>query len=137
VFARPEYEWIERRHIVLLASLRWQHLMTGWTGFPNNIRLSFNLVLALSALALLVLLVHIGYVVLRIVRPTVRTGTTTSAVTGGKIMDAAAHLALAEQLARGVATPKLWRTGSWRSCSSSTPESAALPCVQDAGGVHR
>lgn len=101
MFARPEYEWIERRHIVSWLQLRWQHLMTWLDRFSEQHPLSFNLVLVLSTLALLVLLVHIGYVVLRIVRPTVRTGTTTSAVTGGKIMDAAAHLALAEQLARG------------------------------------
>lgn len=99
MFARPEYDWIERLHFVSWVQARW-HDLTQWLDrISQQHPLSFNLVLALATLALLLLLVHIGYVVVRIVRPAVRTGATASAVTGGKIMDATAHLRLAEELA--------------------------------------
>jgi hypothetical protein len=47
-----------------------------------------------------VLLVHVGYVMWRIVRPAARTGTGNTAAAAGIIMDAAAHLAQADALAR-------------------------------------
>lgn len=62
--------------------------------------LAFNVAMALIVVALILLVVHIGYVIMRIVRPAVRSGAATSAVTGGKVMDASAHVALAEELAR-------------------------------------
>src|SRR5262245_28755698 len=62
--------------------------------------LAYNVALALVIVALVVLVVHIGYVIVRIVRPAVRSGAATSAVTGGKVMDARAHLELAAELAR-------------------------------------
>jgi hypothetical protein len=102
VFARPEYEWIERRHVLAWLQAQWRHL-NDWMGrLSEQHPLGFNIVLGLSALALLVLLVHIGYVIMRIVQPAMRTGAGggASAVIGGRIMDAAAHLALAEELAR-------------------------------------
>ena len=100
MFARPEYDWIERLHFVSWLQTQWHHLIQWLDRTSEQHPLSFNLVLALSSLALLFLLVHIGYVVLRIVRPAARTGTTAAAMTGGKIMDAAAHLALGDELAR-------------------------------------
>lgn len=102
VFARPEYEWIERRHVLAWLRAQWQQL-NDWMGrLSEQHPLSFNIVLGLGVLALLLLLVHIGYVIMRIVQPALRTGagSASSAVTGGRIMDAAAHLALAEELAR-------------------------------------
>src|SRR6185436_3307839 len=100
VFARPEYDWIERLHFVSWLQTQWHHLIQWLDRTSAQHPLSFNLVLALSSLALLFLLVHIGYVVLRIVRPAARPGTD--------------------------ATPKRWRTGSWRYCSSWT---AAKRCA--------
>ena len=100
MFARPEYEWIERRHVLAWLQGQWQHL-SDWLGrLSEQHPLSFNLVLGLSVLGLLLLLVHIGYVIMRIVQPAMRTGRPASAVTGGKIMDASAHLAIAAELAR-------------------------------------
>ena len=61
----------------------------------------FDIGLALVVVALVALLVHIGYVMWRIVRPTARTGQADPAVGRGVIADAAAHLAHAEELARG------------------------------------
>ena len=107
MFARREYEWIERRHVLAWLQAQWQHV-SDWMGrLSEQHPLSFNIVLGLGVLALLVLLVHIGYVIVRIVRPTMRTGSSAaSAVTGGRIMDAAAHLALAEELARAGRYPE-------------------------------
>ena len=102
VFARSEYEWIERRHVLAWLQAQWQQL-NDWLGrLSEQHPLSFNLVLGLGILALVFLLVHIGYVIMRIVRPAIRTGGAgvSSAITGGRIMDAAAHLALAEGHAR-------------------------------------
>ena len=108
VFARPEYDWVERRHVLAWLQTQWQHL-NDWMGRVSEQHpLSFNLVLGLAVLALLLLLVHIGYVIMRIVRPAARTGAGSgaSAVTGGLIMDAAAHLARADQLARAGRYPE-------------------------------
>ena len=108
VFARPEYDWVERRHVLAWLQTQWQHL-NDWMGRVSEQHpLSFNLVLGLAVLALLLLLVHIGYVIMRIVRPAARTGpgSGASAVTGGLIMDAAAHLARADQLARAGRYPE-------------------------------
>jgi uncharacterized protein DUF4129 len=85
----------------------WQQL-NDWLGrLSEQHPLSFNLVLGLGVLALLLLLVHIGYVIVRIVQPMrAGGGSGASAVTGGKIMDAAAHLALADELARAGRYPE-------------------------------
>lgn len=100
VFARPEYEWVEQQRILSWLATQWRNL-TEWLGrLAEQYPLGFNLVLALAAVAAVFLLVHIGYVIMRIVRPSVRTGAVASAATGGKIMDAAAHLEIAEELAR-------------------------------------
>lgn len=99
MFARPEYDWVEHRRILSWLATQWGNL-TSWMGrLSEQHPLGFNVALALVALALVFLVVHIGYVIVRIVRPAVRTGTATSAVTGGKIMDAAAHLRIADELA--------------------------------------
>lgn len=99
MFARPEYNWVEHRRILSWLATQWENL-TSWMGrLSEQHPLGFNVALALVALALVFLVVHIGYVIVRIVRPAVRTGTATSAVTGGKVMDAAAHLRIADELA--------------------------------------
>ena len=108
VFARSEYEWVERRHLAAWLQAQWQHLNHWIERLSEQHPLSFNIVLGLAVVALLLLLVHIGYVIMRIVRPAVRTGAGggASAVTGGRIMDAAAHLARADELARAGRYPE-------------------------------
>ena len=103
VFARPEYEWVERRHVVAWLQTQWQHLNDWMARLSDQHPLGFNIILGLAVLGLLLLFVHIGYVIMRIVQPAMRTGGAgaASAVTGGRIMDAAAHVARAEELARG------------------------------------
>ncbi len=100
MFARPEYEWVERQRILSWLATQWHNLTTWLSRFSEQHPLGFNVALALVALALVFLVVHVGYVIMRIVRPAVRSGAATSAVTGGKIMDAAAHLEIAAALAR-------------------------------------
>ena len=100
VFARPEYDWIEQRRILSWLATQWHNLATWLDQFAEQHPLGFNVALALVALALVFLVVHIGYVIMRIVRPAVRSGAVTAAATGVRIMDAAAHLEIAAQLAR-------------------------------------
>jgi hypothetical protein len=59
----------------------------------------FNVLLALMVIVLVLLLVHVGYVIWRIVQPTARTSAR-GAEGGAVIHDAARHLARAEALAR-------------------------------------
>ena len=99
MFARPEYEWVEQRRILSWLATQWQNLTTFLDRLAEQHPLGFNVALALVALALVFLVVHIGYVIMRIVRPAVRGGAGSSAVPGGKIMDAAAHLQMAAELA--------------------------------------
>lgn len=61
---------------------------------------TFDIGIALVVVALVALLVHIGYVMWRIVRPTARTGDAKPAVGARLVADAAAHLAYADALAR-------------------------------------
>ena len=60
----------------------------------------FDVGLGLVVVALVVLLVHVGYVMWRIVRPAARTGQAKPAALGRVVADAAAHLAYSEELAR-------------------------------------
>ena len=100
VFAGSEYKWIERQRILGWVRARWLELTNWMSQLAEQHPIAYYVVLALVVVALVVLVVHIGYVVVRIVRPAVRTGGATSAVTGGKVMDAGAHLQLAAELAR-------------------------------------
>lgn len=82
-------------------------LVQQWHNFMGLIdRLStqhpvgFDIGLSLLVVGLVVLLVHLGYVMWRIVRPTARTGQAKPAVAPGAVADAAAHLAYAGDLAR-------------------------------------
>lgn len=100
MFARPEYKWIEQQRILGWLRAQWNNLVSWMGQIAEQHPLAFNVAMALIVVALILLVVHIGYVIMRIVRPAVRSGAATSAVTGGKVMDASAHLALAEELAR-------------------------------------
>jgi hypothetical protein len=100
VFARPEFAWLGEQRVVSWLARQW-HTLIAWLNRMAELHpVGFNIGLALIVVALVVLLVHIGYVIWRIVQPAARTGKPASALAGGVIMDAAAHLELAEQLAR-------------------------------------
>ncbi len=62
--------------------------------------IGYGIGVAIVVIVLVALLVHIGYVVWRIVRPGARSADGTAAAGPATILDAAAHLAIAAQLAR-------------------------------------
>lgn len=62
--------------------------------------IGYNVALVFVVIALVALLVHIGYVIWRIVQPAARTAKAVSPISGRAIMDGAAHRELAEGLAR-------------------------------------
>ena len=99
VFSRPEYKWVERRHPLVWLSTLWERLMNWLDGLSDRNPAGFKLLLVALILALVLILVHVGWVVWRIVRPSARTG---GAVPGGAaaVADAPSHLARAEELAR-------------------------------------
>ncbi len=100
VFTRPEYQWVERRRLVSWLARQWHNLVEWLNHLADRYPVGFNIGLALVVVALIVLLVHVAYVMWRIVRPAARTGTGKTAAGTGIIMDAAAHLARADALAR-------------------------------------
>jgi len=100
VFARPEYQWVERRRVVSWLARQWHNLIEWLNRLSAQHPVGFDIGLALVVVALVALLVHMGYVMWRIVRPAARTGQTKPAVGTRGVAYAAAHLAYAEQLAR-------------------------------------
>jgi uncharacterized protein DUF4129 len=99
VFARPEFDWVERQRLVSWIVRQWHNLVSWLDLLAERHPVGYSIGLVLVVVALLLLLVHIGYVVWRIVRPGARTGTAAPATPGGVIMDAAAHLERADALA--------------------------------------
>jgi len=99
VFSRPEFRWVEQRRVLSWLARQWQHLMDWLNRTAAAHPVGFDVGLALVVIALVALIVHIGYVMWRIVRPGVRTGPHTSGLGAGQVMDAAAHLAIADRLA--------------------------------------
>ena len=99
VFSRPEFRWVEQRRVFSWLARQWQHLVDWLNRTAATHPLVFDIGLALVVIALVALLVHIGYVMWRIVRPGVRAGPRAAGLGAGKVMDAAAHLAIAERLA--------------------------------------
>ena len=100
VFARPEYQWVERRRLVSWLARQWHNLIEWLNRLSAQHPVGFDIGLALVVVALVALLVHMGYVMWRIVRPAARTGQTKTPVGARVAADAAAHLAYAEELAR-------------------------------------
>jgi len=100
VFARPEYQWVERRE-----PLQW--LVTLWSRFRDWLALTqdmhpagFKVLFFALLFVLIVLLTHIGYVIWRITRPTARAAADQGAARALRLADARAHLEQAEVLAR-------------------------------------
>ena len=80
---------------------QWQNLLEWLNRLAGQHPIGFDIGLAVVVVALIALLVHIGYVMWRIVRPTARTGRAQAgAGPGAGVADAAAHLTYAEELAR-------------------------------------
>jgi hypothetical protein len=100
VFARPEYVWVPRfspgdwiREQVLR--------LLDWIGRQQTAHpAAFKVVLAILIAVLAGLLIHLGYVVWRITRPTVRTPARTARAIGLRLEDGRAHRERADALAR-------------------------------------
>ena len=99
MFARPEFQWVERRRVLSWLARQLQHFIDWLNQQAAHHPLAYDVGLILVVVALLALLVHIGYVMWRIVRPTARAGPAKAGLAGGVVMDAAGHLGLAERLA--------------------------------------
>lgn len=100
MFARPEYDWVERQRVVSWVVRQWSNLTTWLDQLANQHPVGYAVGLTLVVVALVALLGHIAYVVWRIVRPGARTGKAAEARPGGVILDAAAHLERADHFAR-------------------------------------
>ena len=101
VFARSEYRWNERPDPWGWILAVWYRLLDWLDAVQRGHPAGFKVLLALSALVLVGLLAHMGYVVWRITRPTARTPALGAGGIGGReLADASAHRARAEELAR-------------------------------------
>lgn len=99
MFARPEYEWVERRPALSWLSNLWYTLVEWLDRLATEHPVGFNIGLALVIVAVALLIFHIGYVVWRIVRPSAGTGAAAGAGPAA-VADAASHVARAAELAR-------------------------------------
>jgi hypothetical protein len=100
VFARPEYHWVERRHPMLWLSELWNRLVDWFNGLAGDHPTAFTILISLLVIALVAVLVHLGYVVWRILRPTAATGGSAAPGAAPLLRDARSHLARADALAR-------------------------------------
>lgn len=133
VFSRPEFQWVER-HRVLSWLLQQRDKFRDWLNrLAEQHPTGYTIGLGLLVIVLVVFVVHIGYVVWRIVRPGARTGAPTTTSRPGIIVNAAWHVARAEELARAghyaealahrflAAVLELDRIGALRFHASKTP----------------
>lgn len=100
MFAQPEYQWVRPARPLRWLYDWWNALMNWLNGLADHHPVAFNVLLVTLSLVLLLLLIHIGYVVWRIARPSTQTA---PAAPGGEpvtMLDARAHLTRAEELAR-------------------------------------
>ena len=105
VFARSEYRWNERPDPWGWILAVWYRLLDWLDAVQRGHPAGFKVLLALSALVLVGLLAHMGYVVWRITRPTARTpaggaGGEAGGIGGPVLADARAQRVRAEELAR-------------------------------------
>lgn len=99
VFARPEYRWVERRHPLQWLTNLWDRAVDWLNSLSGHHPIAFKLLIGALLLVMVALLVHVGYVVWRIVRPAAgAAGAAPGAA--ARVLDARSHLARAEALAR-------------------------------------
>ena len=100
MFARPDYQWVERRQPLLWLVNLWQSLMAWLDRLADQHPAGFNLLLWILTVLLLALLAHVGWVVWRIVRTSTRGPGAVPSGAGGIVMDARTHRTRADELAR-------------------------------------
>jgi hypothetical protein len=101
VFARPEFRWVERHHPLLNWLKQQVDAFGHWLNqLAERHPIGYGVGVTIVVILAVTLIVHIGYVVWRIVRPGVRAGAAGTATRPGIVVNAAWHLARAEELAR-------------------------------------
>jgi hypothetical protein len=98
VFARPEYRWAESRVVLRWLGSLWLSFIDWLSVLQRTHPAQYAVFLALAVLLLVGILVHFGYVALRIIRPTFRTGGA-RAPADPRLDDGRSHLARARELA--------------------------------------
>jgi len=133
VFSRTEFQWVERHRVLSWLIQQWNNFREWLNRLAEQHPVGYNIGLGFLSIVLVALVVHIGYVVWRIVRPGARTGMQAAASRPGNIVNAAWHLARAEELARAghyaealahrflAAVLELDRIGALRFHASKTP----------------
>jgi len=99
VFTRPEYQWVERRqplHWLVQAIARFFDWITR---FNDSHPVGSSLLAFAAAAVLVVILVHVGYTIWKVVQSPAG-GAARPGQAGGPVYDAARYLALAEEHAR-------------------------------------
>ena len=99
VFARPEFQWVERRQPLQWLRALWYRAMDWLNGLSDTHPTLFGLLVVVLVIALVALLVHIGYVLWRVMQPR-PAGSVTSPSAAAVVLDARSHRARAEELAR-------------------------------------
>ena len=99
VFARPEYQWVERKHPLQWLRDLWYSAIDWITGLSSRNPTLFGVLVVVLVIALVALLVHIGYVLWQVLKPR-PAGSVASTAAGVVVLDARSHRARAEELAR-------------------------------------
>ena len=108
VFARPAYGWATHPSLGQWLRERWQALLVWLDRFERTNPVLFDVFVGALALLLVALLVHIGYVLWRILRRSPGQEAGVAHFPASRTLNAAGHLARADELARaGVWTEAL------------------------------
>jgi hypothetical protein len=99
VFARPEFQWVERRRPLQWLRDLWYRAIDWINGLSDTHPTVFALLVTVLVIALVALLVHVGYVLWRVLQQK-PAGSVASATAAAVVLDARSHRARAEDLAR-------------------------------------
>ena len=98
VFARPEYRWADSRVVLRWLGTRWLAFMDWLNALQRSHPTQYAVLLGVAVVMLVAILVHFGYIVVRIVRPTLSMGPR-PASPGRPVDDVGTHLSRAAGLA--------------------------------------
>jgi hypothetical protein len=99
VFSRPEFRWVARRHPLQWLVDAWERLKAWLNRVGDTHPGLFNLIFWAALVALVALLVHIGYTAWRVYRASVGPAGTLAGAAPLAVANAPAHLARAAALA--------------------------------------
>ena len=98
VFARPEYRWADSRVILRWLGTQWLAFMDWLNALQRSHPTQYAVILAVAVILLVAILVHFGYIAVRILRPTLSTGPASAAI-GQSVSDEHTQLGRAADLA--------------------------------------